>query len=406
MYYTEIIQLINTKYRVDYIFYKVAILINQNQNLKYKYENNIISISRDNYMLKLGGTSKFIGEFNSYIKNRNILHTYISESKINKLKENIFIVVDSDKQEYAFRKKDFYSLLVRTESIIIHNLIDVNLRSIATILKNFKGIIYYYLHDFSSVCKNIKLMKNDKYHCEVYNNIKVCDTCKYKKEKEVIFNFHNAIFSLKNIILIAPSENTKKIFDSIYLFNKDKILVKSHDCVNILKRKEKFNVERVKIAYVGYKAYEKGWEVFKSIALKYRKKYDFYILGKCDEKLEYIKQVDVSFLKDGKNAMVKALVNNKINISFLWSIWPETYSYTYYESLEAGTYVISNKLSGNIYDEILKNGNGIILNDSTEIEKFLKDDLITCLNKYNRIYCEHRGMNKEIVNKVNEENYE
>ena len=108
---------------------------------------------------------------------------------------------------------------------------------------------------------------------------------------------------------------------------------------------------------------------------QFKDKYEFYCLGENDEIIPGIEYRDVSFIEDGEMAMENALVSNSIDISFLWSIWPETYSYTYYESFPAGTFVITNKMSGNMADLVKRNQNGIVLEDFDALVDLLNDDV-------------------------------
>ena len=85
--------------------------------------------------------------------------------------------------------------------------------------------------------------------------------------------------------------------------------------------------------------------------------------------------MSVSILKSGKEAMIKALRKNKIHIVVLFSCCPETYSYTYHEATAAGCYIVTNDESGNIAYMVDKNGNGIVLKNSTEsLYQFLKNE--------------------------------
>ena len=93
-------------------------------------------------------------------------------------------------------------------------------------------------------------------------------------------------------------------------------------------------------------------------------------MGKTDEHLPNVKEIEVSFLKDGADAMVNAIRRNKIDIAFLWSPWPETYSYTFYESYVGGAYVITNKDSGNIAVSTKRYNCGCVFDDEQELLKF------------------------------------
>ena len=49
-----------------------------------------------------------------------------------------------------------------------------------------------------------------------------------------------------------------------------------------------------------------------------------------------------------KNAMVEAIRKEALDIVFMWTQCPETYSYVYYEMSINGVYVLTNTNSGNI----------------------------------------------------------
>ena len=71
--------------------------------------------------------------------------------------------------------------------------------------------------------------------------------------------------------------------------------------------------------------------------------------------------------------MLKALRENKIQVAILWSICPETFSFTYYECFAAGVFVITNQNSGNIEAMVRENKNGIVLRDEMELRRFLSN---------------------------------
>jgi glycosyltransferase involved in cell wall biosynthesis len=62
--------------------------------------------------------------------------------------------------------------------------------------------------------------------------------------------------------------------------------------------------------------------------------------------------------------MIDALRKNEIDVAFLWSICPETFSFTLYEALAAGCFVITNPASGNIQAYIKANpAAGLVVDD-------------------------------------------
>ena len=145
--------------------------------------------------------------------------------------------------------------------------------------------------------------------------------------------------------------------------------------------------KKLRIAFIGYGRVEKGWETWKKICQKYDEKYDLYILGDgiCEGK---VKQVPVSVAKDGQNAMIDAINANQIDIAFLWSTVPETYSYTFYESYVSGCYVITSKFSGNICNMTQQYQCGKIFDSENQLMEYL-EDVESVRAEILEMYCEN-----------------
>ena len=252
--------------------------------------------------------------------------------------------------------------------------------------------VLYYIHDFSCLCSSIKLLYNNKNFCKAYaNGWKKCLNCDNRENREKIFSYHCKLFKRKNVNIICPSNNTKDIICKSFDLSKESVKVISHQKYNLVSKKQNKINDKIRIAYVGYKDVNKGWEVFKKLVLEFKGIYEFYCLGESDEIIDGVKYVSVSFIKEGKNAMVKKIKENSIDISLLWSLWPETYSYTYYESYAAGTFVITNYMSGNIADQVRINKNGVVLKNYEELSCLLKDEekLRRLISKNNKMIENH-----------------
>ena len=65
--------------------------------------------------------------------------------------------------------------------------------------------------------------------------------------------------------------------------------------------------------------------------------------------------------------MTDSLREEKMHVAVLWSLWPETYAYTYYEALAANCFVITNENSGNICAQVKARNNGTVVRDLSDI---------------------------------------
>ena len=192
-----------------------------------------------------------------------------------------------------------------------------------------------------------------------------------------------------NIVYLFPSTVVRDVWqNTFHAKNELRIVPNTKFGVGVEKYSAKPKNEKLKIAFIGYGRVEKGWNTWKKICQKYDELYDLYILGdgECEGN---VTQVPVSVAKDGPNAMIDAIRRNNIDVAFLWSTVPETYSYTFFESYVAGCYVITNELSGNICNQTKQFDCGSVFQH--------EDELFTYLNDYANVECSIKAMYTKYV---------
>lgn len=280
------------------------------------------------------------------------------------------------------------------QGVFVHHLQWSNLSSLSRIFSFTEDMIFY-IHDYYSCCMQGNFLKNDECLCGKKVDSRNCEGCCYytlsKKELEKIKKFLNGFRNLK---IIAPSEVAKSVWSLTYPEYKERIVVIEHLKIEKVKNnlvgKKNTKDKVINVAFVGRGAHNKGWDEWKKAVTSLNKevlsKYKFYHFGSTNERLENVEQFNVSMSQDGGTTMIKMLQKYDVDIAVLYSIWPETYSYTFFEVLEAGCYVITSRESGNIAEQIKEYQNGIIVNNDTEsFADILKDynRLSDALNSYN-----------------------
>lgn len=135
--------------------------------------------------------------------------------------------------------------------------------------------------------------------------------------------------------------------------------------------------ETLKIGFVGAPSSAKGWDVFlrvsQAAALR-SAPYEFFHFGHpARDCPAHVRNVPVSFVRDGRAAMTAALRKAEVDIVLLWSICPETYCYALYESLQAGAMVLTHLDSGNVADEVRRSNVGLVLPGERDLEDYLAD---------------------------------
>lgn len=293
------------------------------------------------------------------------------------------ILINSNKKLLMQLKK----IILRGDTIkaiFIHHMLGVSLECVQKLVDYIAPApVYVYLHDFYTACAQINLLKNDREYCGgVGLNEYKCFECKYYTKSKYNFNIIYDFLEKNNcerLHIIAPSIFVKKEWIKLYKTFADKIEIQEHqkyigsftnNC-ELVK-----NNGQMKIAYIGRPVRQKGWESWRNFLLNGNLNgYDIYQLGSFSENddLDKITNINISFQRDGENAMIDALRKNKIHIAILNSISPETYSYVYNECLAANVFIITNRRSGNIAAQVEYNGNGYVLDEVDDLCDFLSD---------------------------------
>ena len=385
----------------------------------------VLSYSCFNLKDVSGGTAKYIvGQENTFIT-KNVLYLYFYPIKIatRKSRSNIItrygLRINGKDTNRIFTPnslvlnlkqllKSFY-----VDSIHIHHLLFSKITDIIKICQCFTNIpIYYYLHDFFSNCHNYNLLLNNSSFCGNGKLTKEkCQNCKFycisKREKVFKDKFFSTLF--ERLKIIAPSKSASSLFLDQFPQFQTKITIIPHLIIKTSNKTTNHYLinHPIRIGFLGRPVHLKGWDDFLNLSKMNNSNYAFYALGNGVYP-KTIRSVFVSATKQNPDAMTKALIDNNIDIAFLWSIWPETFGYTFFESLKAKCYILTNSSSGNYVDNIIKFKCGSIFTNLSAVNSFLLDyDLVSKTLASYRQNCPNYivSQNTEIINHtINREN--
>lgn len=242
--------------------------------------------------------------------------------------------------------------------------------------------IYFWLHDFFSICPNYPLLRNDREYCHAPDPVSnACQLCTYGTIRPLHYQAFNDLFQRFQIQAVAPSEFALELWRQKFptFSGVGQVMPNAH--LEWGERLQETNSDQaLKIAFVGYPVFHKGWQTWLNLTEKFGKdpRYRFYHFSSDWQPSSNFEKVSVEVTNSNRTAMTDALREKKIDIAFLWSICPETFSFTLYESLAAGCYVITNPASGNIQDVIKKDTQlGMVYPTETEmLAAFDSADLI------------------------------
>lgn len=253
------------------------------------------------------------------------------------------------------------------------------------------------LHDFYPICPLINKLYNNKEYCGDYNVEKCgnCLTCAYNRNHNLTNTAtnwnHNWNEFLKTMNqLIAPSKAAKDEFLMTYKDLRIDVIEHGVD-VEQLKKPYEINIDSGKdIAFVGAIGAHKGSKrMYEMTQSKNLKKIKIHLFGICDNPQQKNTRHFIMHGKYLRKDLPQKLQKNNIKLVCLFSIWPETYSYTLTEVIAAGVPVIATNL-GAVAERVEKYGLGWIVD-----YKIPTDELI---NKINNILSDKDEYQKILTN--------
>lgn len=377
--------------------------------MKAKQDNSsfVLSVSYGDYLNGVGGTDRVIKAHQEMLNEVQVSYLYIYPlHKINnkiRIAENIFWGCILDGYHIGILSTAGVQAIINTfinenkglQAVFIHHLKNVNISELGDLLKDVTSPIYFYLHDYMTICPSGGLITSNDRYCEAsFPNKRKCSECGFFGEKnsrridEIRSLFRKISVHLK---FIAPSMAACNEWIKCYPeYENDVIVIKHQHPEGIYQGNLNEILEKapLKIGFVGYQKSLKGWDFWIEAAknaITAKCNYKFYQFGTTNEHYSFIEEVNVDF-KKSLTSMTDALREKGVHIAVLWSIWPETYSYTYYEAWAANAFILCNELSGNICDQVHATGNGIVIHSPEQLVSFLSDEvtLRKLVNDYRR----------------------
>lgn len=363
--------------------------MNKKSKIILEHNSYVLAISYNDYRESIGGTDKVILSQKEKLYKNKISYLFIFPQVIRIKKKYVLVhmweVIGDGRSFGIFSTEEIIEELQELSkekcfySISIHHLLNIYFKDLYRILDCFPVPVFFLIHDYYSICPQCFLLKNAKEFCGIdgYREEK-CKTCycypKVEKHQKQMLDFLKRYED--KLSILVPSKSAKKIWTHNYPKWKEKVEIIPHVLTERIYLENRKPIdERIRIAFVGQQIYLKGWEVWKRVQKQCKEEngIDYYYFGHIKERLLNTNSIEVNFQREGRNAMLKALRENKIQVAILWSICPETFSFTYYECFVAGVFVITNQNSGNIEAMVRENKNGIVLRDEMELRRFLSN---------------------------------
>lgn len=349
-----------------------------------EFDKSVLVLTHSDYLITDAGVEKVIqGQQKLFLKNKiNFIVVYPLRKDINifgwvhstTLSDYGLIVNGKNLGKIQHDQLQEIIKLDGLLAVIVHEL--VTFKKNEKLLEFFDKIkcqIYYFVHDYAMVCYNHVLMRNNKEFCGTAPlSFEKCKNCRFYLEGKLNEKWQKKFVErYPDIVYLFPSAVVREIWQNTFQAkNELKIVTNTKFGEETEKYSDRGKNSKIRIAFIGYGRVEKGWETWKKLCQKYDKDYDLYILGDGDCEGN-VKKIPVSVAKDGPNAMIDTIRKNQIDIAFLWSTVPETYSYTFFESYVSGCFIVTNKYSGNICQMTEQYQCGRVFEDEESLFEYL-----------------------------------
>ncbi len=367
------------------------------KKLKNKFQ---LALSHDDYLTITGGVQVYVydeqkaalAEGDSYLH----IYPYVKGSTTSSKRTILYLGLNLDGNALGHTEatellEAIKGLEAKTlEKISIHHSMGFTFPFLHDLLKLKANEHRFWLHDYYSLCPSYNLMRNGNQFCGGPTlNSNACLICKFKPDRQIQLPEFGRLIDENNPVIVSPSRFT-------FEFWQDRFPVKTNRFKVIpparlewhSKRAPKVDKTTINIAYLGYPLDYKGWKTWLDLtqAMKNDRRYQFFQFSTVPGEPGNYKTIHTQVSDANPTAMVDGLRNKQIDVVLLWSIWPETFSFTLHEGLSVGAYVLTNPNSGNIQFYLSRHiEQGKILQDTNQlIELFKTGEIINLVNQYNR----------------------
>jgi hypothetical protein len=218
-----------------------------------------------------------------------------------------------------------------------------------------------WVHDFFTLCPNFSLMRNEVKFCGAPPlGSAACTVCVFGGDREEHAPRMRSFFEMLDPMILAPSAVTLDFWrrraglpHAGGMVVPPARLVMAVDGAPIAPQAN----SPLRVAHLGASIMHKGWHVFEELAIKHARdpRYKFYHLGAAGvPSFKYVRD-PVRVTPDQRDAMIEAVVRNRIDVVICWSLWPETFCFTVHEALAGGAFVVARQAAGNVWPAVQAN---------------------------------------------------
>ncbi len=347
----------------------------------------MISISHDNYRSVTGGVQYCVQHEEETATRQGVLYLALHPlvplprlAHINEEPDAAVCILLNGKMVGNVRMKGLIEAAkswrrdFKQTDVVIHHLLGHSPEQVARLVSTLgKERCWLWLHDFFTICPSATLQRNNISFCGApKQSSNACRVCLYGEERINHRARIEALFRDLSVDVIAPSKFTADYWTERSGLSPASLIIRDHVTIDWIESTIQSPPvsETITVAFVGYPATHKGWPAFEKIVRCYGgkdKRFSFVYLGSSPVSLDHIERIPVSVTAADPDAMIRAIAERGVDIVLHWSTCPETFSFSTFEALAGGAFVLTNPLSGNVAVTVRRLERGAVLTDEVDL---------------------------------------
>lgn len=269
----------------------------------------------------------------------------------------------------------------RTVDMVVHHLMGHAPEAVADLARAAKvRDLPFWLHDFFTLCPSYTLQRNGVAFCGApHAASNACGLCVFGPSRPEHLARIATFFEALPITAIAPSDHTATFWSSRSNLPVRRLTTLPHVVLKETTRPMPGqgdggaggNAAPITVGYLGAMADHKGWPVFVNMINRFGgAAIRFVVFSDKTPNVGEDASYKVHVTADMPDAMSRALSEAKVDVILHWASWAETFSFTTFEAMTGGAWVLTNPVSGNVQATVLSSGHGVVLEDEAALVAF------------------------------------
>ncbi|MEM9426985.1 MAG: hypothetical protein AAGA06_09820 [Pseudomonadota bacterium] len=230
-----------------------------------------------------------------------------------------------------------------------------------------------WLHDYFTLCTSYALQRNNVSSCSAPDAASnACGICLFGQQRIRQAARIEALFADLDVEVVSPSQTALDFWRSRTALKPIGQRVQPHVALTAAPGDEVKTASDdtpVRIAFIGTQVPHKGWPVFLELQrrLQTDPSYEFWCFGVQDPKIPELRHVEAHVRADDPDAMFRAIADHDIDLVLHWAAWRETFSFSTFEALGGGAFVLTNAGSGNVAAAVTEFDRGAVLDNASAL---------------------------------------